>query len=112
MGSYDLAALLIVLAMPVVAIGVVALAYFWALDALQRSLPAGATGVLCTLVAAGNLFVERRCGGTVNRAILTAFVGPDDCRRSALVAIELVVLLAVATALVVRAGEVRSQVRR
>jgi hypothetical protein len=106
-GSYDLAALLIVFAIPVVLLGVAALAFFWAHDSLQRSLPVGAIGVLGTLVAAGNLFVERSCAGSVNRPIITAVLGPDECRRSALVALEVVVLLAVATALVVRAGEVR-----
>jgi hypothetical protein len=43
----------------------------------------------------------------VNRPIISAFLGPDDCQRSGLVSVELVVLLAVATALVVRAGEIR-----
>jgi hypothetical protein len=106
-GSYDLAAFLIVLAMPVGAIAIAVGGFVWAQDALRRSLVPGAIGVLATLVAAGNVFVERRCVGAVNRPIVTAFVGAGDCQRSALAAVELVALLAVGTALAVRVREIR-----
>lgn len=107
MGPYYLTAVAIVFAIPVAALALVAGTVLWARDAVAREPRAGLVGILCTLVAAGNLFVERSCAGNVNRPVITAFVGADACQRSSLVAVELVVLLAVATALVVRAGEIR-----
>ena len=107
MSSYYLIALLIVIAIPVVATGLVAGAFVWARDAMTRGRAPGAIGVLCTFVATANLFVPRRCAGSFNRPVITAFLGDDACQRSSLVAIQLVLLLAVATALVARADEIR-----
>lgn len=107
MDVYELGALAIVLAAPFLLVLVVLLAVAWARDALGRAPAIGGIGVLCTLVATGYLFVERTCAATRSRPILMAILGPDECRQSSLVAIEIVLLLAVVTALAVRLGDLR-----
>lgn len=104
---YEVTATLLVIAIPVgaLAFGVVAVA--WARDAISRAPLPGLIGVFCTLVAAGNLFVQRTCGGMVNRPVITVALGTGDCHRSSLVAVELVVLLSVATSVVTRLGDVK-----
>lgn len=104
---YEVMATLLVIAIPVgaLAFGVVAVA--WARDAISRAPLPGLIGVFCTGVAAGNLFVERTCGGIANRPVITVALGTGDCHKSSLVAVELVVLLAVATTVVTRLGDVK-----
>jgi hypothetical protein len=100
-------AMLLVIAIPTALIVLAAAALAWARDALTRARIPGLIGVFCTLVAAGNLLVERTCGGMVNRPIITVALGTGDCYKSGLVAVELVVLLAVATSAVVRMDVVK-----
>jgi hypothetical protein len=104
--TYELVALVIVFAVPFVIVFLVAAAYAWATDSVRRSSAVGGIGVLATLVAVGYLFVEQTCALTRNRPIIMAIMGPGDCRRTGLVAVELVLLLAVATAVSVRLPEV------
>lgn len=107
MGSYELAATLLVLAIPLAAIGLVAGAVAWGRDSIDRAPVTGGVGVVCTVLATANTLVERACGGEVNRAAITAFIGPEGCRPGALAALAAVLLLALATALVARAPELR-----
>lgn len=102
MPSYELQASLLVIALAFGAVMLVAGAVTLARDALERAPIPALVGIACTAVTFGSLFLERACGGTVNRPIITAVVGPDTCRVSALAAIELVVLLALGTSLAVR----------
>ena len=106
-GSYYLTALAIVVAIPIVAMAVAAGLARWANDVLRRSPVVGAVGVLLTASAVLNLFVARACGGGVNRPIVALAVTDDACHRTGLVSLQLVLLLVVATAAVVRLGEVR-----
>jgi len=105
--TYELLAIGLVLLIPVAALALVAGAIAWARDSIDRAPLIGGAGVLCTALALANTLVERACGGEVNRAVITAFTGPDGCRSSALAALQLVVLLAVGTAVAVRAPELR-----
>lgn len=106
--GYELGALLIVLAAPFAVVLVVAVAVAWAIDSVRRSATVGTIGVLSTLVAVGYLSRATACGLTVNRPVIMAILGPGgDCRRTGLVAVELVLLLAVGTALAVRAPDLR-----
>ena len=105
--TYGLVALLIVLAVPFAALGLILVAGAWGRDAVARSRHSGLTGVLCTAVAAANLFIARPCGDGINRPVITIFTSSGDCFRSALMSFELVLLLAVATSVAVRLGEVR-----
>ena len=107
MDVYDLGALLIVLAAPFAFVLVALLAVAWARDSVRRSPAIGGVGLALTLIATGYLFVERTCSPTRNRPIFLAVVGPDHCRHSSLVAIQVVLLLAVVTALAVRVAPVR-----
>jgi hypothetical protein len=100
--TYELGALAIVLAVPFLVLLLVVGVYAWATDSVRRSATIGGLGVLATLVAVGYLFVEQTCDLTRNRPIIMAVLGPADCRRVGLVAVELVLLLAVATAVAVR----------
>jgi hypothetical protein len=104
--TYELGALAIVIAVPFAIVLIITAAVGWATDAVRRSAVVGGLGVLATLVAIGYLFVEQTCELTRNRPIIMAVVGPGDCRRTGFVAIELVLLLAVATALAVRLPDV------
>ena len=100
-------AILLVIAMPLAAIGLATVSVAWAKDVITRSRPQGLLGVFFTLVAAGNLFVERTCEGTVNRPIISIALGHGDCFKSGLGGVEIVLLVAVATSAVVRFGDVR-----
>lgn len=104
---YEVMATLLVITIPVAALAFGTVALAWARDAISRSPLPGLIGVCCTLVAAGNLLVERPCGGMVNRPVITVALGTGDCHKSSLVAVELVVLLAVATSVVTRLGDVK-----
>ena len=104
---YGLVALLIVLAIPFAAVGLVVVAIGWASDALARSRHTGLTGIACTAVAAANLFVARPCGDGTNRPVIAIITGSGDCYRAALMSFELMVLLGVATSVAVRLGDLR-----
>lgn len=107
MNGYELEALVIVLALPFALVLLVTLTVAWVVDSVRRSAIVGGVGVLSTLVAVGYLFKETTCDVVVNRPAFMAILGPGDCRRTGLVAIELVLLLALATALAVRAPDLR-----
>lgn len=107
MSSYDLLGLLIVLAIPIAGIALVAGTVVWARDAIRRSPRTGSLGVGLTAMAGANLLVARACGSGVNRPIIDFAVGHDDCLRAGLLSVELVLLLAVTTSVVVRLGDVR-----
>jgi hypothetical protein len=100
--TYELGALAILLAIPFLVVLVLAGGVAWASDSVRRSATIGGLGVLATLVAVGYLFVEQTCELTTNRPIIMAILGPDGCRLTGLVAVELVLLLAVATSVAVR----------
>ena len=100
-------ALAIVLAIPLVAITVAAGLASWARDVVSRSPLLGALGVLFTASALAHLFVARACGTGVNRPILAIAAADEACHRVGLVSLQLVVLLVVTTATVVRLGGVR-----
>jgi hypothetical protein len=106
-GSYYLTAMAIVLAIPIVALAMVAGLARWARDVLSRSPLVGALGVLFTASSLVNLFMARACGAGVNRPIVALAVGDGACHRTGLVSLQLVVLLVVTTATVVRLGDVR-----
>jgi len=97
-GWYELLATLVVVVSPVAVVVVLGGAVALVRDAIERVPAIGFTGLALTLVAAGNLLVERRCGLSVNRPIVTVVVGPDPCRSGALAAVALVLLLTVLTA--------------
>lgn len=107
MGSYYIAAIVLVLAIPVglltLGFGLVA----WGRDAVRRSPVVGGLGVACTVLAIGNLVVARSCAAGVNRPIVSAALSSDACHRSGVIAVEIALLLVVATAAVVRLGEIR-----
>lgn len=105
--SNDLLALIIVLLIPVAALLVVAGAIVWARDAVGRSPLVGGFGVLCVGVAVANLFVERTCEDGRNRPIVSMFVSDHACHRVGVISLEVVLLLVVATAVVVRLSDVR-----
>jgi hypothetical protein len=107
MGSYELIALVLVLAIPAVGMAIVAGGIAWARDTIARAPVPGSIGVACTIIAAANLFVARTCGGSTNRPIVAMALPDDPCQRSALIAVELVLLLVVATATVVRLPDLR-----
>ena len=104
---YELVALLIVIAIPFAALGLIVATAAWGRDAVVRSRHAGITGIVCTAVAAGNLFIARPCGDGVNRPLLAIVTGSDECYRAALMSFELVMLLVVATSVAVRLGDLR-----
>jgi hypothetical protein len=105
--EYEIEALAIVLSVPFIGVLLVSLAVGWAIDSVRRSAAVGGIGVLCTLVGVGYLFRETACELTVNRPAIMALLGPGDCRRTGLVAVQLVLLLALGTALAVRAPDLR-----
>jgi hypothetical protein len=100
--AYEIGALLIVFAVPFVLVLVVAGIVAWARDSVHRSTTIGVVGIAATTVALGYSLMERTCGVTVNRPLIMALLGPGDCRRTGLAALELVLLLALGTALAVR----------
>lgn len=104
---YEVMATLLVIAIPFAAIGLMVATRAWARDAVTRARIPGLIGVGCTAVAAGNLFVARRCADLINRPVISVALGDGACYKSGLVAIQLVVLLVVATSAAVRVGEIR-----
>jgi hypothetical protein len=105
--SNDLLATLIVIAIPVAALLLVAGALAWGYDAVVRNPYIGGLGIAAVAVATGNLFVVRTCRDGANRPITSMFVGDHACHRNGLLALQLVLLLVVATSVLVRLGEVR-----
>lgn len=107
MSSYDLVAFALVLAIPVTAIAALVGLAAWTRDAITRAPLVGALGALCTFAAIAHLVVPRDCGDGVNRPIVAAAVGVDECQRVGVASVALVVLLLAATAAVTRLGDVR-----
>lgn len=107
MSSYYLTALLIVLAIPVVVLALAVGLAGWARDSMARAPVTGALGVVLAASALVNLLVARSCGDGVNRPIVAAALGDDACRRVGLVSLQLLLLAVVATAVVVRLGDLR-----
>jgi len=91
-----------VIAMPLVALGLLAGLVAWARDAVSHRTPIGTAGVLIAAAAIGNLFIERRLGAATTRPVLALFLERDDAFRSALLALAVAVLLVVATSVAVR----------
>lgn len=100
-------AILLVIAIPLAAMGLLSVSVAWARDAVGRAPLPGLIGVFCTLVAVGNLFVERTCDGMVNRPVITVALGDGDCYRTGVIGLGLVLLLGVATSAAVRVGDLR-----
>ncbi|HEX4903875.1 MAG TPA: hypothetical protein VFU93_00395 [Acidimicrobiales bacterium] len=107
MSSYYLVAVLLVLAIPIAAMGALVGLAAWTRDALTRAPVVGALGALCTFAAITHLVLPRACGDGTNRPIVAAAVGLDECRRIGVASVALVVLLLAATATVTRLGDVR-----
>ena len=107
MSSYDLAALGLVLAIPLVGLAALAGLVAWTRDVLARAPIVGGLGAVSTFAAIAHLIVPRACGDGVNRPIVAAAVGLDECRRIGVASVGLVVLLLAATAAVTRLGDVR-----
>jgi len=105
--SYDLLALLLVLAIPLSAMGLLGALVAWARDSVARSPVVGALGVVLTVAALANLLIARACGDGTNRPIVGLAVGDAGCQRVGLEAFGLVLLVVVTTAVVVRLGELR-----
>ena len=105
--TYRLEALLLVAVIPIAAFALLAGGVAWARDAISRAPVVGWIGMLLALAAIGNLVVPRRFGEVVNRPVLAAFVGDGHAERAGMMGIALVLLVVVATAIAVRAGEVR-----
>jgi hypothetical protein len=105
--SSDALALLIVISIPAVALLALAYALKWGRDILQRSPAIGGVGMALTLVAIGNLFVERTCDDGRNRAIVAGFASDHGCHRVGLLSLEAALLAFVATSVVVRLGDLR-----
>jgi hypothetical protein len=105
--SYYLAAVLLVLAIPLGVLAVGAGLVAWGRDAVHRSPVVGGFGILCVAAAILNLVVARSCGAGVNRPIVSAVLSSDACHRSGVIALGLPLLLVVGTAAVVRLGDVR-----
>jgi hypothetical protein len=101
-----LGAVAIVVGIPVVALALVFGGVALARDAVKREPVAGAVGVAGMILAVANLLMAQQCDGVTNRPII-AIATEAACRRDALLAMQLVVLVAVATAVVVRLGDVR-----
>jgi hypothetical protein len=110
--SYYLAAVLLVLAIPV---GLLVVGYglvLWGRDAVQRSPLVGGFGVLCASLAILNLVVARSCGTATNRPIVSAVLSSDACHRDGVLAVAVPILLVVATAALVRLRDAPPAVRR
>lgn len=107
MGSYYLTALALVLAIPVAAMAVVTGLVLWTRDVLSRAPAIGALGAACTSAALAHLLVARTCGDGINRPIIAAALGSDECRRIGVGSVALAVLLLAATAVVTRLVEVK-----
>jgi hypothetical protein len=105
--SNDLLATLIIIAIPVAALLVVAGALAWGYDAVARNPVIGILGIAAATAATGNLFIERTCDDGTNRPIVAMFISDHGCHRVALLALEVVLLLVVATSVLVRLGEVK-----
>lgn len=105
--SYDLIALLIVLAIPFAALYLFLATMAWARDAIRRAPIGGPIGVFATMAASGNLIVARACGGDTNRPVITLVTGHGSCLRLGLISLEVVLLVAVWTSTAVRLGDVR-----
>jgi len=104
--SYEVAAIAVLVLSTGTVLATLGGAVVLAWDAIERVPPIGLTGLFLTLVAAGNLLVERQCGLHVNRPIFTAIVGPDACRSGALAAVAVVPLVLLATVLATRASTI------
>ena len=107
MGSYYLTALALVLAIPVAAMGALVGLAAWTRDAITRAPVLGVLGAACTFAAVANLFLARACGDGINRPIVAAAVGVDECRQVGVASVAVVILLLVATAAATRLGDVR-----
>ena len=107
MGSYYLTALALVLAIPIVAMAALVGLVRWSRDALARAPVLGALGIVSTYIALANLFVARACGDGINRPIIAAAVGTDECRRLGVSSVGVALVLLVATPVVTRLGDVR-----
>jgi hypothetical protein len=110
--AYDLATNVIVAGIPTALVTLVIGVALLVRDSTIRSPRVALVGHAATLVAFGMLFVERPCGETVNRPIIVAVLGPGACRAGALAAVQVVLLLAVGTALAVRLLEPGSPATR
>ena len=105
MSSYYLTAVVLVLAIPVVALAALVGLVRWARDSIARAPAIGVLGVLCTASALVNLFLARACGDGVNRPIIAAAIGDPACQRVGVASIQVVLLLVVATAAVTRLAD-------
>jgi hypothetical protein len=104
---YYLTALLIVVAIPLAAIATLVGLTTWARDALRRAPVVGGLGIVFVLAALVNLFVARTCGAGTNRPIIALTLADEACHRVGLVSLEIVLLLVVTTAVMVRLSDVR-----
>ena len=107
MSSYYLGAVLLVLAIPIAAMSALVGLAAWTHDALTRAPVVGALGAMCTFAAIVHLVVPRDCGDGVNRPIVAAAVGLDECHRVGVASVAVVVLLLAATTAVTRLRDVR-----
>ena len=105
-------ALAIVMAAPVVAIGLALSAADWVRWVVRTGGAVGIVGLVLTAVAAVNLVVPRTCATepvkAVNRPVLSLAVDDGDCFRSALGAVGFLGLAAAATSAVVAGLATRS----
>lgn len=102
--AYPLA-LLLVVAIPVAALGLLAGAELWARWMVRAGGLLGVVGVALTAAFAVNLVVPRTCSTEpveeVNRPAISLVVGDGDCFRHALGQTQLAVLVGVAASVVV-----------
>jgi hypothetical protein len=105
--AYELQAWALTAAIPVAGVMLAVGALRWARDALTRSPVAGLIGVALTAAAAGNLLVPRRVGEVLNRPIIALVLESDGAQRSGAIALDLLLLGVVVTALAARFGEGR-----
>jgi hypothetical protein len=106
-GSYYLTALALVLAIPIAFLAACLGLALWTRDSVARAPLIGALGAVCTAAAIANLVVARACGDGINRPLVAAAVGADECRRVGVASVALVLLLLSATSAVTRLGDVR-----
>jgi hypothetical protein len=105
-------ALLIVVAAPVLVIGLVLGAADWARWLVRAGGVVGIAGLVLTAVATVNLFVPRTCATepveAVNRPLLSLAVDDGDCFHTGLAAVGFLGLAAAATSAVVMGRSTRS----
>ena len=99
--------MLIVLLIPVTAGLLVVGLGAWARDVVRRNAVIGGLGVVWLAAALANLVVERQCDDGTNRLVVGLFVSDHACHRSGVIALEVALLALVATAALVRLGDVR-----